>query len=58
MERLVGCRQAAISQQLARLRSDGLVACRRSGKAFVYRLNDPRGRRMIALVNTMFAKPH
>lgn len=42
LEGLLGQRQAAVSQQLARLRLEGLVATRREGKAIFYRLADPR----------------
>ena len=42
LERLLGQRQAAVSQQLARLRMEGLVRTRREGKAIIYALDDPR----------------
>ena len=42
LEGLLGQRQAAVSQQLARLRLEGLVATRRAGKAIHYRISDPR----------------
>lgn len=58
LERRLGARQAAVSQQLARLRSDGLVASRRNGKTIIYRINDPRVGQMISLVGNMFSKPH
>ena len=58
LERRLGARQAAVSQQLARLRSDGLVASRRIGKTIIYRINDPRVGQMISLVGNMFSKPH
>jgi ArsR family transcriptional regulator len=58
LERSLGARQAAVSQQLARLRSDGLVASRRNGKTIIYRTNDPRVGQMISLVGDMFTKPH
>lgn len=58
LERRLGARQAAVSQQLARLRSDGLVASRRNGKTIIYRINDPRVGQMISLVGSMFTKPH
>jgi DNA-binding transcriptional ArsR family regulator len=54
LEVLLGSRQAAVSQQLARLRAEGLVACRREGKAIFYAVADPRARRLIALVHEMF----
>ena len=42
LEGLLGQRQAAVSQQLARLRMEGLVRTRREGKAIIYALDDPR----------------
>jgi DNA-binding transcriptional ArsR family regulator len=42
LEVLLGQRQAAVSQQLARLRLEGLVATRREGKAIFYRIQDSR----------------
>ena len=57
LENLLSSRQAAVSQQLARLRLEGLVAHRREGKAIYYSLADDRARRMIELVYDMFCKP-
>ena len=54
LEQLLGARQAAVSQQLARLRLEGLVSCRRDGKAMYYSLCDPRSRRLIELMYDMF----
>lgn len=54
LETLLSARQAAVSQQLARLRLEGLVEFRREGKAIYYRLSDDRTRRMIELVYDMF----
>lgn len=54
LEKLLSSRQAAVSQQLARLRLEGLVSCRREGKTIYYSLSDPRARRMIDLVYEMF----
>ena len=42
LEALTGQRQAAVSQQLARLRMEGLVTTRRAGKAIFYALRDSR----------------
>ncbi|MCC5970513.1 MAG: winged helix-turn-helix transcriptional regulator [Pararhodobacter sp.] len=56
LENLLGSRQAAVSQQLARLRLEGLVNCRREGKAIYYSLGDPKAARMITLVYDMFCK--
>ena len=57
LEELLSARQAAVSQQLARLRLEGLVEFRRDGKAIYYRLHDERARRMIELVYDMFCNP-
>jgi ArsR family transcriptional regulator len=54
LETLLGSRQAAVSQQLARLRLEGLVGCRRDGKAIYYTLSDPRAQRMMTLIHSMF----
>jgi len=56
LERLLDQRQAAVSQQLARLRLEGLVACRREGKAIFYSIQDPKVSRTIALVYDMFCR--
>lgn len=47
-------KQAAVSQQLARLRSEGLVKPRRDGRNMYYSLCDPRTIRLIELLHTMF----
>ncbi|MFN6976838.1 MAG: ArsR/SmtB family transcription factor [Gemmobacter sp.] len=57
LETLLDSRQAAVSQQLARLRLEGLVACRREGKTIYYSINDPKVSRTIALVYDLFCKP-
>ncbi|PVA10699.1 transcriptional regulator [Pelagivirga sediminicola] len=56
LEQLLSSRQAAVSQQLARLRSEGLVAPRREGKAIYYRLTDPRAIQILDLVYDLFCK--
>ena len=57
LEALLSTRQAAVSQQLARLRLEGLVEYRREGKAIYYSLGDDRARRMIETVYEMFCSP-
>ncbi len=54
LEQLLHARQAAVSQQLARLRLEGLVSTRRDGKTIWYRLSDPRTVRILELVYDMF----
>lgn len=56
LEELLSSRQAAVSQQLARLRLEGLVDFRRDGKAIYYSLADERARRMLETVYDMFCK--
>lgn len=56
LERLLSQRQAAVSQQLARLRGDGLVQARRDGKAIYYSLGDPRAGQIVGLLYEMFCR--
>ena len=56
LERLLGSRQAAVSQQLARLRAEGLVRPRRDGKAIYYSLADDRPRAVLVLIYEMFCR--
>ncbi|MBC7137728.1 MAG: helix-turn-helix transcriptional regulator [Defluviimonas sp.] len=57
LETLLRSRQAAVSQQLARLRMEGLVAARREGKAIYYSLSDPRAARLVGVLYEMFCAP-
>jgi len=57
LETLLGIRQAAVSQMLARLRDETLVKTRRDGKTVYYSLSDPNTERMIALLHDMFCAP-
>lgn len=54
LEELLSARQAAVSQQLGRLRLEGLVVPRRDGKAIYYSLADDRSKRIIGLVYELF----
>lgn len=54
LERLLDQRQAAVSQQLARLRLEGLVTCRREGKVIFYAIRDARVGRLIGTLHEMF----
>ncbi|MBY6055714.1 ArsR/SmtB family transcription factor [Leisingera daeponensis] len=56
LEELLSARQAAVSQQLSRLRLEGLVVPRREGKAIYYRLADDKPRRVLELVYELFCK--
>ena len=52
LEALLGIRQPTLSQQLAVLRSEGLVATRRDGKRIYYAVADAR---ILALLDTLHA---
>jgi len=54
LERLLGMRQPAVSQQLARLRAEGLVASRREGKVVYYSLASEAARRVIGALQEVF----
>ncbi len=54
LELLLGVRQAAVSQQLARLRHEGLVKSRRSGKAIHYSIGEPRVRLLLETLHALF----
>ncbi|MCF4126791.1 ArsR/SmtB family transcription factor [Methylobacterium sp. SyP6R] len=50
----VALSQSALSQHLARLREDGLVAFRRESQTLYYRLEDPRAARVLATLKDIF----
>ena len=54
LETLIGARQAAVSQQLARLRLEGLVSSRRQGKAIYYSIGDPKVQKLIGTLHDLF----
>lgn len=58
LERSLGRRQAAVSQQLARLRLDGLVRARRHGKTIFYSVaSQPAAEVLSALQLAMNGQP-
>jgi DNA-binding transcriptional ArsR family regulator len=57
IEEILGLRQPAISQQLARLRADGLVTTRRNGKAIHYSLASEEARAVLGAVYAAFCGP-
>ncbi|MBO9406578.1 helix-turn-helix transcriptional regulator [Shimia sp. R9_1] len=57
LEALLEVRQAAVSQMLARLREEGLVATRREGKTIFYRLADSNTSQVISLLYNIFCAP-
>ena len=54
LEHLLSARQSAVSQQLARLRLEGLVENRRDGKVIYYRVSDARVAAQISLLHKLF----
>ena len=50
----VGLSQSALSQHLAKLRDDGLVAFRRQSQTIFYRVTDPKAARVIELLRDLF----
>lgn len=56
LENILALRQPAVSQQLARLRLDGLVSTRRDGKVIYYSIANEDIRQAIMLVYELFCK--
>lgn len=57
LEDLMQLEQAAVSQQLARLRLEGLVSARREGKAIYYSLADARAGALLHTLHALFCAP-
>ena len=56
LEDILSLRQPTVSQQLARLRADGLVSTRRDGKAIYYNLASADARVVIGAIYEVFCK--
>ncbi len=54
LEGMLSVRQSNVSQQLARLRAEGLVSARRDGKAIYYSLASEQARVVVGAVYDMF----
>lgn len=54
LESVVPFRQAAVSQQLARLRLEGMVEAERDGKHLRYSLSDPRVSKLVGVLHEIF----
>jgi DNA-binding transcriptional ArsR family regulator len=54
---MVGLSQPALSQHLARLREDGLVATRKEAQAVFYRLADPKAARLLEVLRDLYCPP-
>ncbi|MBA2127453.1 transcriptional regulator [Hyphomicrobium methylovorum] len=57
LEEIMTLPQAAVSQQLARLRFDRLVDTRRDGRVIYYSISDPEIRKVIETLYTLFCEP-
>lgn len=56
LAREVDLSQSALSQHLARMRDEGLVAFRRESQTIWYRIADPRTEQLLASLYTIFCK--
>ena len=56
LEEILSLRQAAVSQQLARLRFDGIVSSRREGKSVYYSLASDKVRNIISVIYDIFCE--
>lgn len=56
LEDILDLRQPTVSQQLARLRADGLVSTRRDGKTIYYNLASADARVVIGAIYDVFCK--
>jgi DNA-binding transcriptional ArsR family regulator len=57
LENILSLRQSAVSQQLARLRYDGMVDTRRDGKTIYYSIANDDVRRVISVIYDIFCTP-
>jgi DNA-binding transcriptional ArsR family regulator len=57
LEALLERRQSSVSQQLARLRLEGLVSARRDGKTIYYSIASDKARSIIGALYDSFCKP-
>ena len=57
LEALLSRRQASVSQQLARLRLEGLVSTRRDGRTIFYAIANDRVRSIIGALYASFCAP-
>lgn len=50
----VGLSQSALSQHLAKMRDEGLVAFRREGQQLFYRIDDPRCEALLVTLHRLY----
>jgi ArsR family transcriptional regulator len=51
-----GLSQSALSQHLAKLRQEGLVATRREGQSILYRIDNPDAARILGVLHDIYCK--
>ncbi len=54
LARTVGLGQSALSQHLAKMREEGIVATRRQGQTIWYRIADPRVKELMAILYHLY----
>ncbi len=57
LQQALGLRQSALSQHLARLRMDGVVATRRESQTIYYSLASEKVARLIGLLDELYCAP-
>ena len=57
LQEILELRQPTLSQQLSRLRAEGIVSTRREGKSIYYSLNDTATGQVIELLYELFCSP-
>jgi ArsR family transcriptional regulator len=58
LQSVVGLSQSALSQHLAVLREEGLVATRRESQTIWYRIDDPAALRVVQTLADIFCPPN
>ena len=54
LQERVGLGQSALSQHLAKLREEGLVATRKESQTVFYRVCDPKAEQLLAILHDLF----
>lgn len=54
LQAYVGLSQSALSQHLAKMREEGLVAYRREAQSYFYRIENPDVSKLVATLKTIF----
>ena len=57
MANILDLAQSALSQHLAKMRNESIVACRRDGQTMMYRIADPRIEQLMTELHLLFCAP-